>query len=426
MSDRAVTRLARALFSFTTLLMLGCAAAMFLLASEGLRTWAATLPDLAFTVASLSFSIAGVVIAGRQPRNAVAWVLLGVGLSWQVGSATAAYADWGLRRPGSLPGPEYVASFGEWPWVPEIAPLATVLILLFPDGHLPTARWRWWGWLCGAAIVVPSAGIFVYPGPLVEVPSVVNPFGIEALTPFRSLIEASAMLIPICAVGCAVALVRRYRRSAGVQRLQLKWFAFPAGLVAGFYLVTMIASIPYDWGGVSGTPLWVQVLQNGSLFTFMLIPLTVGIAVLRYRLYDIDRLISRTLTYAVLTALLALLYLAAVSGLTSVTTPFLGKSPFAVAAATLMAAAAFRPARRRVQLLVDRRFNRARYDASVMVESYRARLREEVDIDRLSKDLVAVTGTHCSQPACPSGCARRADPANSGPCISRGWVQRST
>ena len=245
-----------------------------------------------------------------------------------------------------------------------------------------------------------SLGVLFGPGPIDGAsPDVVNPMGIEALQSVIFLVFIPILAIPVCMAGSAIALVQRFRRSTGVQRQQLKWLTTAAALVAGVYLVTMAVSIPYDWDG-ERTPLLVAVLQNTSLYAFVLIPVAVCAAILRYRLYDIDRLINRALVYATASALLALVYAGGVVGTQSLLRVATGstRNNLAVAVSTLAVAALFRPVRASVQGFVDRRFYRSRYDAVRTVEAFSARLRQETDLAALTEQLRGVI-TQTVQPA---------------------------
>src|SRR5215208_1852 len=190
----------------------------------------------------------------------------------------------------------------------------------------------------------------------------------------------------------ALSLVLRYRRSGGEEREQIKWIAFAASVVGLLYLITMVSSLTYSgpWGA-AGTPLWLGLLQQASLVSFTAVPIAVGFAVLKYRLYDIDILINRTLVYGSLTATLVALYFGGIVVLQGVFVALTGeKSTLAVVASTLLIAALFNPLRRRVQGFVDRRFYRRKYDAAKTLEAFSARLRDETDLDALRDDLTSV------------------------------------
>jgi hypothetical protein len=349
-----------------------------------------------FPVAMLSFPVVGALIASRQPRNAIGWIMLGVGLTWALDAVLIIYAEYALTiNPGSLPRPDLALALAAPDWVLFIGLQGTFLILLFPDGRLPSPRWRRWAWLCALAMIVSYTGILIGPGSFPEVgyPNVRNPLGIEALRPAVGALFGVIALIPISIVGCAVGLIRRYRRSRGQDRLQLKWLAAGAGATAALYLVAMVPSLALGsaWEG-SDSPVWLLILQNIAVYSFVLIPVAIGIAILKHRLYDIDLIINRTLVYGALTAALTAAYLLTVTALQGLFRPIAGQSDLAVAGSTLVVAALFRPGRARIQSFIDRSFYRRKYDAARTLERFSARLRDEVDLDALTAELVELVG----------------------------------
>jgi hypothetical protein len=222
-------------------------------------------------------------------------------------------------------------------------------------------------------------------------------------------------------VASALSLVLRYRRSGGEEREQIKWIAFAASVVGLLYLITMVSSLTYSgpWGA-AGTPLWLGLLQQASLVSFTAVPITVGFAVLKYRLYDIDILINRTLVYGSLTATLVVLYFGGIVVLQGVFVALTGeKSTLAIVASTLLIAALFTPLRRRIQSFIDRRFYRRKYDARKTLEAFSAKLRDETDLDRLGVDLVEIV-SETMQPAHASLWLRRDSGAKSGEGGRRG------
>jgi hypothetical protein len=275
--------------------------------------------------------------------------------------------------------------------------MVTFLLLLFPDGRLVSPRWRIVAWAAAADLAGLWIGIAFAPGPLGAggLETVSNPLGIQWPGPpprllaaivakaFELLIHLSALLILVS----AASMVVRFRRARGVERQQLKWFTY-APLAA--VLVWLASSIPALMSEAPTVVVILRVYVVGAIISVG-IPLAIGIAVLRYRLYDIDRLINRTLVYGWLTAILGLVYAAAVLVLGQVFGGVGGDPPsWAVAGATLAVAALFQPARRRIQAAVDRRFNRRKYNAAKTVEAFSLRLRDEVDLDALSAELLAV------------------------------------
>ncbi len=360
-------------------------------------SWGSSLlGEYAFAVVVLAFPLVGLAVLVRQPRNRVGWLLEVVGLSWALPGLIDAYAHYGLVvAPGSVPGPEVAAAVNEGSWTWGILTMGVDLILLFPDGHLPGPRWRVVAWLAGAAAVLAPVAITLAPGTLEEapVPGIVNPLAIEALEPVVLAMSAVSLpLVPICIVAAAVSLGQRLRSSAGIQRQQIKWLATAGGLVAALFAValsgTLIAELAT--GGSPGIlPLPVRAMQEASILSFLLLPLAIGAAILRHRLFDIDLVINRALVYGSLTALLAAFYLGSVLLLQQVLRPLTNESDLAVAGSTLAVAAIFGPARRRIQELVDRRFYRRRYDAALALDSFAGRLRNQVDLDAVGAELLA-------------------------------------
>jgi hypothetical protein len=335
-----------------------------------------------YLLAMASAATVGAVLAARRPRHPVGWLLLAIAVSVIVLGLSDGYASYGLlARPGSRPGARWAAIYVDSSWL-VLATLLGFVLLLTPTGRLPSPRWRWWARLVVAAAVV---AVTVRAVPLDPPYQAVEPgpFLVQD-GPLAGVARAgSVAAIVAVLVGLLVAagsLVVRFRRARGAERQQLRWVsaaAALAGLAVAFVLVTWAtlrtAAQPL-WGWAEG--LYISLL-----------PLTIGASILRYRLYDLDLIISRTLAWALLTALLGLGYAAVV---------LLGGrllpqgSSLAVAAATLAVAAAFQPARRRIQAAVDRRFNRHRYDAARTIAAFSARLRQQVDLDSLSAELLAV------------------------------------
>jgi hypothetical protein len=351
----------------------------------------------------LIFPVVGALIAARRPGNPIGWVLLADGLLWIVSDTTGYYADYGVARPGSVPFPVGVAAITSWLWVPGAGLLGTYVFLLFPDGRLPSRRWRPLDWLSGLVIVLVSIQVGFTPGSLEGLEGVRNPFGFMAFPWMKSVPYLLIPLFLLCMLLSVLSLVLRYRRSRGEERQQIKWIAFAASLIGSLYLIAMVGSIVYpqeNWFA-PGSPLWLLVLEYAALFSFTLVPTAIGFAVLRYRLYDIDLVINRTLVYGSLTVTLALIYLGGVATIQALFRALTGQEQqpqFAVVVSTLAIAALFNPLRRRIQSLTDRRFYRSRYDARKTLETFSAKLRDETDLDELSDDLVKVV-RHTVQPA---------------------------
>src|SRR5512132_3632000 len=337
---------------------------------------ASTIPYL---VAIVVAATVGAVLAGRLPRHPVGWLLLGVGLSVAGSGVADGYARYGLvARPGALPAARWVAIYSPATNIVALA-LVGYILLLTPTGSLPSPRWRWWARVATAAPVVVLVAATLLPQPLgPEYQSVATPLGLGALEAWLQAATGVALALTVLGVLVAAAsLVGRFRHARGTERQQLRWVALAAAVVslaAALVLAAMVTETPalFGWGlGLCAT----------------ILPLAVGAAVLRYRLYDLDRIISRTLTYGLLTVLLGGGYAGIVLGLGQL----LGRhSSLVVAGATLTVAAVFQPARRRVQATVDRRVNRRRYDTARTIAAFTARLREQVDLDTLSAELLAV------------------------------------
>jgi hypothetical protein len=330
-------------------------------------------------VAALSAVSVGVVLAARRPAHPVGWLLLTMGLSIAVHSLTYSYTRYGLVvRPGALPGAAYLAGLNNGVVVQWIA-CAGFVLLLTPTGRLPSPRWRWWARIAAAAAVLWLLGSIVDPAPLrPEYPDIGNPLGIPALSAPLAMLMFAAIIVLVSLIVGAVSLLLRFRRARGVERLQLRWLIWGAVVASVALLAAMAALILLE----DFTLLNVALGVCAAMF-----PLATGAAILRYRLYDLDRIVSRTLAYGLLTVLLGGGYALVALGLGQL----LGRdSSLVVAAATLAVAAVFQPARRRVQAAVDRRFNRRRHDAAGIIEAFGARLRDQVDLDTLTAEVLAV------------------------------------
>jgi hypothetical protein len=341
---------------------------------------AAGLGSAPLLAALLAFAVVGGLVASRQPRNPVGWLLLAVAVCMTVQLVGESYARYALiTAPGSLLDGLY-AAWVQWIWFGVVAILAIFLPLYFPTGRLLSPRWRPFVWAGIAYLSLAVIGNALQPGPqewLAGLKPMRNPVvflpSAKPLLDLLLALSALGLLPGIC--GAIAALVVRFRRSRGIERQQLKWFTYAAALAPLPFLVYEV---------VPG------VFQLLLALILPLVPISVGIAILRYRLYEIDRIINRTLVYGLLTAILGLCYVA--GSLLFVLVAGVGADPpsWLVAAATLAAAAVFRPARRRIQAAVDRRFNRRRYNAAKTIEAFSARLRDELDLDTLSAELLAV------------------------------------
>jgi hypothetical protein len=365
--------------------------------SPGNTTTLGTISETASFLLFLTFPIVGALIASRRPRNPIGWICLADGLLWMVLAVTDTYSVYGVTKPGSVPFPVAVGTLSnQWLWMPTVGLLGIYLLLLFPDGKLPSKRWRPLAWLSGVVIVLFSVAEGLTPGPLENQGGVQNPFGLEGL-PWLSIAGyVVAPLLPLCILASAVSLVLRYRRSRGEVRLQIKWVAFVASSSGLLYLIAMVSSLAVQVGSndsVPQFPWWADILFSVAVLGFAGVPVAIGFAVLKYRLYDIDIIINRTLVYGSLTATLALVYFGGVATMQTLFRALTGQEQqpqLAVVVSTLAIAALFNPLRKRIQSFIDRRFYRRKYDARRTVEAFSARLRDETDLETLNRDLAEV------------------------------------
>jgi hypothetical protein len=343
--------------------------------------------DNALIVPFLGFTAIGLLVALRRPGNALGWVFAGAAAWFSMLAVMEAYARYALvTHPGALPGGVYAAWLYEWWWMPMLVTLLTLPLLLFPDGHLPSPRWRpvLWG-AAGLAALGWIPGALV---PHLQEFDVANPFGIQgAQRPLETIFAAAFVPLALLAGASTAALVVRFRRAGPVERQQIKWMMLAGALLVAFVvaavsLQSIIASLPDAVFGL----------------VLSLVPLSAGVAIFRYRLYEIDVVINRAIVYGTMTAFLGAAYVTFVLVFQLVLRPLTEGSGLAMALSTLAVAALFRPARERVQALVDRRFYRRKYDAARTLESFAARLREEVDLDALRSELTAVV-SQTMQPA---------------------------
>jgi hypothetical protein len=356
------------------------AAALAVAVVVGLQSGQDLAEALLWRLAVFSFSIVGLLILLQQPRNRLAWFLVGViGAIAVVPTLLEAYVLRGTDETrGSLPGVALAAGLDQGGWALSVGGIGIFLVLLFPDGRLPSPRWKWLLWTGTSAIALVVVSAALIPGRITEGAGegLVNPLGLEQYPVLVViLVVLSFILLPICLVAAATAMVMRFRRSRGTERLQLKWFAL-AAVFAG--LVLPAGLVLWDL-----SPL-VRIAMAAALTA---LPLSICLAILRHRLYDIDVVIKRTVVYGSLTLSLALVYLVVVLTLRSLSGRVTGDSDLAVATSTLVVAALFRPLRRRIQTTVDRRFFRRAYDATLTLESFTDRLRQEVSLEAVAGDL---------------------------------------
>jgi hypothetical protein len=327
--------------------------------------------------------ILGGLIASRRPDNLIGWIVCAAAVANAMDYFADGYATYALlAEPNSLPGGLVTAWVSNW--VPMLAlGLLPFFLLLFPTGRLPSRRWRPVAVFAVLVYVVLPVGYAVLPGPLITFPSVENPLGHEGaageIVPGVGRVSAW-MLFVLTSLVSLVSLVLRFRRSRREERQQIKWVAYAAAIIAAYLLVDSIFGEALD----PISPI-LSAIFFGSLWV------AIGVAILKYRLYNIDLLINRTLVYGALTAILAAVYFGGIVVLQRLFVVLTGgKSTLAVVASTLVIAALFNPLRRRIQSFIDRRFYRRKYDVTKTLETFSAKLREETDLDALSDDLVGV------------------------------------
>ena len=357
--------------------LLGATSAIFIALGPGR---AGVVEALFLGLPGVAFTVVGVLMALRRPENTVGRLCLAIGVLWLVVGASDAVATWAaLAGEFRLAG---LASVLGSCWVPALGLMATHLPLRLPDGALVSPSWRWYSRFCTAVIVVISIGIATEPGLVADVPGTENPLAVDLSVALGPLFP----LFPLSFVGAIASLVLRYRRAAGIARQQIRVVAFGAAVFVAVYVLTLVPQLTL----APDHPWLEDVLSAVTLVAYTAIPGAIGVAVFRYRLYDIDVVVNRTLVYSALTATLVAAYLGSVLTLQFALSPLTERSDLAVAGSTLAAAALFRPARARIQALVDRRFYRSRYDAARTLETFTGRLREQVDIEALQSDLHAV------------------------------------
>ncbi len=345
-------------------------------------SWGAPIPDSwGFRgypiIHAIGFTAVGTVVALRRPANAIGWLLLSAGFMAALSALALEYGIYAIvGRATALPGGVFGAWLGSWIWVLYVAGVVPFVLLLFPNGRMLSTRWRPVGWAAILSVLVTTAFMSFKPGPLQGAAYSENPF-----TPLPlSLVDTLGAIgvgsiIPV--IGSASwSLVLRFRRSIGIEREQIKWLAFSA--------------MPLGGAGFASAVLPDKPGQVLFVFLLLSVPVGAGIAILRYRLYDIDLLINRTLVYGATSVGLLATYVLLVLALSTLLRPLTGSSDLAVAGSTLAVVALFGPLRRRIQGAVDRRFYRSKYDAARTLDAFSVRLRDEVDLDAVRADLLEV------------------------------------
>ena len=393
MSPVAARRLAWGLASLAVALLIGGIIAR--LAIDGAELVAS---DLLISPVGAAFAVVGALVASHHPRNAIGWILLGVALSCGLANVAGAFVEYRMRNEADtdvLAGA--AAVYFELIWLFFVIVPATFLLLLFPNGRLLSRRWRPIAWCAGAGIT----GMLIFnsatPDLLPESATVQNPFGIDSPL-IEPLLNLSLLMMWVGIIGSVASVVVRFRRAGRVQRQQIKWLAAAGVALAVITPIDVLLERALGGGAFVATTIGVLGL-----------PVAVGIAILRHRLYDIDIVINRALVYGALTATLAGVYLGSVLLLQLLLAPLTASSKLAIVVSTLAVAGLFQPARRRIQAIVDRRFYRSKYDAARTLERFGAQLRDEVDLDALGDELRAVVA-ETMQPAHVSLWLREAQP----------------
>ncbi len=369
-------RIARSLLVLTVLLTPFSTITTLVTSSDGTGP---VLFAVGFALVQLSMAGMGSFLASRLPRHPIGWLLLAMGVGLALRQACGSYAEIGSSTSrGPLPGDAVAAWLGDWPFVPIVVGGVVFLLHLFPSGRYLSRRWRLVGVTSGLGILVVTAGVALKPGPLDSLETVENPFGATGWS--GGIVEVVEMVsggvVALVILGAVASMGVRTWRAGRVEREQIKWIMCDLALVALFIAGSGALPEPWSWASL--------LLALGSLAA---LPAAAAVAILRYRLYDIDAVINRALVYAALTATLAATYLGAVLVLQLVLSALTAGSGLAVAGSTLATAALVRPARARIQSVVDRRFFRSKYDAAQTLAHFGARVREEVDLDALTAEL---------------------------------------
>jgi hypothetical protein len=327
-------------------------------------------------VIAVTYPTVGALIAARRPGNAIGWIFCAIGLSEAVAVFTGEYATYALvTRPGALPAGLAMAWLSTWIWLPGIGLAATFLLLLFPDGRLPSRRWRPVAWSAAVVLAIGSVTLALSPWELLgDFAPYTNPLGLAGAANLSPALYVGLLALgTVISLCCLVAVILRFHRARGEERQQLKWFTYAGAL----YIAVLLP--------LEGMTAALQLLVHPFL------PIAVGIAVLRHRLYDIDIIIKRTLVYGLLTGALAALYFGVVVLLQAGFRALAGQeSDLAIVAATLAVAALFQPLRARLQAFIDRRFYRRKYDAARIMAAYGAALRQDAELEALSGELLRV------------------------------------
>ena len=380
MDGRAAAWLAWSLVGVSVVLLVG--GILFAVMTRSPVPERSNYSSVTLAVLALAFSVIGAIVASRQPRNAIGWLFCGVGVTIGLSSFAGEYAEFRLAGGfgmGALG--ETAAWFSSWSWTLLVYVPTTFLLLLFPDGRLPSPRWRPVAWCAALGLIGFLSGYTLEPGPLEDFPRMMNPYGVDSLI-LEAVAIAGAILASASMVASAVSLIVRMRQAGRVERQQIKWLAYGGAVVI---VAVFIGGVIAVWIGEWGISLIIIGLLGVPIFT--------GVAMARYRLYDIDIVINRTLVYGALTATLVAVYFGGVATLQSLVRALTGQEQqpqLAIVVSTLAIAALFDPLRRRIQSFIDRRFYRNKYDARRTLESFSTKLRDETDLEALDSELVSV------------------------------------
>ena len=345
-------------------------------------------PWIGHTVSAVAFSLVGAVVGSRRPENPIGWLFCAIGVFAAIVLLSSEYAAYALvAQPDSLPGGLAMVWIRAWVWVPYVG-LFVLLFLVFPEGWPQSRALRWFASLVLFVIAYGTVLAAFSPGPIDAIGGAVdNPLGMETLggVGTNSAVGPLESVLYVLGIVAAASLFGRMRRARGVQRQQIKWFTYATVVLVGGVVLSFTVSeaTGVSWLGEIGFVLRMVGLAG--------LPMAIGIAVLRYRLYNIDQIINRTLVYSSLTAMLAALYFVGIVVLQRVFVALTGQeSTLAVVASTLLIAASFTPLRQLIQGFIDRRFYRSNYDARKTMETFSATLRNETNLDAVSDDLVGV------------------------------------
>jgi hypothetical protein len=409
LSSRAATWLAWSLCAACVALIV---LALLLQLLTGFVPYPAGRPGLGFAVLagvlSLAYPTVGALIASRLPTNPIGWIFCSLGLLFAAQRVIISYADYALNENFAMPGGEYVAWASTWTWF-ATPTLAIFLMLLFPQGRLPSRRWRIVAWvaLCGGALT--ALGDMFMPGDLPSHPYVENPFGeVEVIGggfATYDLFGASSVfgmtLLATSTLAALVSVLVRLRRARGDERQQLRWFLYAAVpltvcgslIIVHFVISTFTTTFLFHPVYLLSTWAAFNAVDYVTLFALLVVPVFTYIAILKYHLYDVDIVINRALVYGSLTVLLAAVYFGGVTVTQTIFRALTGQEEqpqLTIVVSTLVIAALFTPLRRRIQSFIDSRFYRRKYDARKTLEAFSSKLRDETDLDALSNDLVGV------------------------------------